>query len=181
MGFASLYPSYDHWPRLLPIPLDLIISAHIICALMMEMAMAENQVWRTAFSAETSAAPETIWRIFCDVPGWKDWNAGIARIEIDGPFMAGTWFTMQPPGEDPLRSRLIEVRDNAGFVDETRLGDLVVIVRHDIEPLSGGRTRITYAVEARGPDAADIGAAVSADFPEVLAALVRLAETKSAS
>jgi hypothetical protein len=66
-------------------------------------------------------------------------------------------------------------------VDETRVGDLVVTVAHKIEPASAGRTRITYAVEAKGPDAAEIGAAVSADFPEVLAALVKLAEAKQAS
>jgi hypothetical protein len=146
----------------------------------MEMRMSENQVWRTAFSAETSAAPDTIWTIFRDVSGWKNWNGGIADIAIDGPFAAGTWFTMQPPGEEPLRCKLVEVRDNACFVDETRVGDLVVTVAHNIESAGNGRTRITYAVEAKGPDAADIGAAVSADFPEVLAALVKLAETKSA-
>ena len=125
------------------------------------------------------AAPEAIWNIFRDVPGWKNWNAGIAHIEIDGPFAAGTWFTMQPPGDEPLRCKLVEVRDNACFVDETRVGDLVVTVAHKIEPLADGRTRITYAVEAQGPDAAEIGAAVSADFPQVLTALVRLAETSA--
>jgi hypothetical protein len=143
--------------------------------------MTETEVWRTDYSAETTAAPGTIWRIFQNVAGWKDWNAGIAHIEIDGPFAAGTWFTMQPPGEAPLRCRLVEVRDNACFVDETRIGDLVVTVAHKIDPLENGRSRITYAVEAKGPDAADIGAAISADFPDVLAALVKLAETKQAS
>ena len=142
--------------------------------------MTETGVWRTDYSTETTAAPGTIWRIFQNVPGWKDWNAGIAEIAIDGPFAAGTWFTMQPPGEEPLRCRLVEVRDNACFVDETRVGDLVVTVAHNIEAIDDGRTRIIYAVEAKGPDAADIGAAVSADFPEVLAALVRLAEAKAA-
>jgi hypothetical protein len=147
---------------------------------MMEMTMSENQVWHTDYSAETTAAPDAIWSLFRDVPGWKDWNAGIAHIDIDGPFAAGTWFTMQPPGQEPLRCKLIDVRDNACFVDETRVGDLVVTVAHTIEAAGRGRTRITYTVEAKGPDAAEIGAAVSADFPEVLAALVRLAEAKSA-
>jgi hypothetical protein len=145
----------------------------------METAMTETEVWRVDYSAETTAAPNTIWGIFRDVPGWKTWNAGIADIAIDGPFAAGTWFTMQPPGEAPLRCKLVEVCDNACFVDETRVGDLVVTVAHNIESVSGGRTRITYAVEAKGPDAADVGAAVSADFPEVLAALITLAEAKS--
>ena len=83
--------------------------------------MSEKQVWRGEYGIETSAAAETVWRIFRDVPGWKNWNAGIERIDIDGPFETGTWFTMKPPGEDPLRSRLVEVREDECFADETRL------------------------------------------------------------
>jgi hypothetical protein len=114
------------------------------------------------------------------VPGWRTWNAGIEHIDIDGPFSTGTWFTMKPPGEDPLRSRLVEVCENECFVDETRIGDLAITVAHRIEPLGAGRTRIAYAVEARGPEASEIGPAVASDFPEVLAALVKLAEARSA-
>ncbi|MCP3378901.1 MULTISPECIES: SRPBCC family protein [unclassified Bradyrhizobium] len=134
--------------------------------------------WRTEYAIETSATPETIWSIFCDVPGWKNWNAGIEQIDIDGPFAAGTWFTMKPPGEEALRSQLIDVRENVHFVDETRVGDLVIKVAHRIEPLGSARTRIIYAVDAQGPEASDIGPAVSADFPEVLASLAKLAEQK---
>jgi Polyketide cyclase / dehydrase and lipid transport len=142
--------------------------------------MSKQQVWRGEYGIETSATPGVIWSIFCDVPGWKAWNAGIERIDIDGPFSTGTWFTMKPPGQDPLRSKLVEVRENECFVDETRLGDLAVIVAHRIESLGAGRTRIAYAVEASGPEASEIGPAVASDFPEVLAALAKLAEARSA-
>ena len=142
--------------------------------------MSEQQTWRGEYGIETSATADTIWRIFMDVPGWKTWNAGIEHIALDGPFSTGTWFTMKPPGEEPLRSKLVEVRENACFVDETRIGDLAITVAHRLESLGAGRTRITYAVEAVGPDAAEIGPAVASDFPEVLAALVKLAEGRSA-
>lgn len=147
--------------------------------------MTEEQTWRGEYEIETSATANTIWSIFRDVAGWKNWNAGIEQIGIDGPFSAGTWFTMKPPGEEPLRSKLVEVRDNACFVDETRVGDLVITVAHrieslDIESLGAGRTRIVYAAEANGPGASEIGPAVASDFPEVLAALAKLAEGRSA-
>ena len=141
--------------------------------------MSDDEVWRHEYAVETSATPETIWGIFRDVPGWKNWNAGIEQIEIDGPFTAGTWFTMKPPGDDALRSQLIDVRENLCFVDETRVGDLVIKVAHRIEPLGSARTRIVYAVDARGPQASEIGPAVASDFSEVLASLAKLAETKS--
>ena len=142
--------------------------------------MDKKQIWRGEYAIETAASAGIIWSIFRDVPGWKTWNAGIEHIEIDGPFSAGTWFTMKPPGEDPLRSKLVEVRENACFVDETRVGDLVITVTHRIEPLGSGRTRIIYAAEASGPEAAEIGPAVASDFPEVLAELAKLAEGRSA-
>jgi hypothetical protein len=141
--------------------------------------MSGQEVWRGEYAIETPATAETIWSIFRDVPGWKTWNAGIEQIDIAGPFAAGTWFTMKPPGEDALRSQLIEVRENACFVDETRVGDLVIKVAHRIEQLGPARTRIVYAVDANGPQAAEIGPAVASDFPEVLASLAKLAEVQA--
>jgi polyketide cyclase/dehydrase/lipid transport protein len=142
--------------------------------------MSGEQVWHGEFAVETSAPAGVIWGIFCDVGGWKSWNAGIEQIELDGPFATGTWFTMKPPGQDSLRSKLVDVRENEGFVDETRVGPLAITVAHRIEPLEAGRTRIVYAVEANGPEAAEIGPAVASDFPDVLAALAKLAEARSA-
>jgi Polyketide cyclase / dehydrase and lipid transport len=146
----------------------------------METIMSEEQVWRSEYAIETPAAPHIIWSIFRNVPGWKIWNAGIEHIEIDGPFSTGTWFTMKPPGQDLLRSQLVDVRENECFVDETRVGPLTVTVAHRIEALGAGRTRIVYAVDANGPQASEIGPAVASDFPEVLASLARLAEARSA-
>jgi len=142
--------------------------------------MSDEQFWRGEFAVETSAPANVIWNIFRDVGGWKSWNAGIEYIDIDGPFATGTWFTMKPPGQDALRVRLIDVRENECFVDETCVGPLAITVAHRIEPLGAGRTRIVYAVAANGPAAAEIGPAVASDFPEVLAALARLAEARSA-
>jgi len=135
--------------------------------------------WRTEHDIQTSAAPERLWAIFQDVPGWKRWNAGIEQIELEGPFATGTWFSMTPPGQEVLRSQLIDVRDGEHFVDETRVGDLRVTVTHRIERVAADVTRVVYAVEAEGPGAAEIGPAVAADFPEVLAALAALAEVAS--
>jgi len=142
--------------------------------------MSDENTWRSEYAIETSATPETIWSIFREVPAWKNWNAGIEQINIDGPFATGTWFTMKPPGQDALRVRLIDVRENECFVDETCVGPLAITVAHRIEPLGASRTRIVYAVAANGPAAAEIGPAIASDFPEVLAALARLAEARSA-
>jgi hypothetical protein len=138
--------------------------------------MTHQERWNTEFSGETAAPPAAIWALFRDVPGWKDWNAGIESIEMEGAFETGIWFKMKPPGQDIFRSRLIDVRENECFVDETHVGDLCVRVAHRIESLGPGRTRVTYALDAVGPGAAEIGPMVCADFPDVIASLIAHAE-----
>jgi hypothetical protein len=133
-------------------------------------------MWQREYSIETTASAETIWKIFSDVPGWKHWNAGIEEISIRGPFALNTEFVMQPPGQAALTSRLVQVRENELFEDETIVGDIRVLVAHRIERLDSGRVRITYAANVFGPEAEEVGTAVTADFPDVLQSLVRLAE-----
>ena len=138
-------------------------------------------MWQHEFSILTTAEPQAIWARFVDVAGWPQWNAGVEKIEIDGPFAAGTVFVMRPPGQDAITTRLVEVQKGKSFLDETRLGELRIFVDHRLEPLTGGRTRIVYSIEAFGPNCDEVGAAVSADFPQVLQALAALAEAELAN
>ena len=133
-------------------------------------------MWTHEQSIETSASPARVWQLFVDVARWKDWNAGIEKIEIHGPFADGTTFTMQPPGQDVITSKLIDVKPNEGFTDETVVDDTRVIVSHRLVMLPSGRTKIIYSTEITGPAADEFGPMVTSDFPEVLAALKRLAE-----
>ena len=65
-------------------------------------------------------------------------------------------------------------------VDRADLGDVVVRTVHHAEKLEGGPVRVTYRMEISGPAADtlghEFGPAISADFPEVLAALVERAQ-----
>jgi len=137
-------------------------------------------MWATEHSIETSAAPEEIWRLWADVPGWPAWNSDIERIELVGPFAAGSRIVMTPIGEEPVELRIAEAVEPELFVDEAELGEIVVRTVHRMERLAGERARVTYRMEITGP-AADtlgpqIGPEISGDFPQVLAALVARAE-----
>ena len=133
-------------------------------------------MWTASTDIATTASPTALWRLFEDVAGWTNWNAGIARIALHGPFASGSTFEMQPPGMDAFTSTLRDVRPNAGFVDETVLDGTRFVVSHELRPLPSGGTRVTYAIQVDGPDAETLGPLVTADFPEVLAALKALAE-----
>ena len=133
-------------------------------------------MWTHSTSIATQATPEALWRLFEDVAGWTNWNAGIERVALNGPFASGSIFDMKAPGMDAFRSTLRDVRPNAGFVDETVLEGTRFLVAHELQPLPAGGTRVTYAITVEGPEAATLGPLVTADFPEVLAALKALAE-----
>lgn len=133
-------------------------------------------MWQREYSIETSASPATIWRIFRDVAGWKSWNAGIEEISIAGPFVEGTEFTMKPPGQAAFTSRLVRIRENELFEDETVIDGIRAVVAHRLETIAPTLTRITYAASVSGPGAEEIGPFITDDFPDVLKALVSLAE-----
>ena len=136
-------------------------------------------MWEYEYSVETPASPAVVWRHWADVAAWPSWNAGIEKIQVDGPFQVGTRFTMTPPGDDPVTMRLTEIVPGELFTDEADGGDFVVRTVHRLEPVASG-TRITYRTEISGPAAdaigPEVGPAITADFPDVLGALARLAE-----
>jgi|SRR6187401_166210 hypothetical protein len=132
-------------------------------------------------SVETDVRPEVIWALYEDVTTWPSWDAQAERITRDGPFQAGTTGTMKFAGQDPLDYRLRKVEPLREFVDETPVGPLVVRVSHLLEPLSDGRTRLTYSAEIEGPqdEAQQVGPMITADFPETIASLIAVAKERS--
>jgi uncharacterized protein YndB with AHSA1/START domain len=140
-------------------------------------------MWTYEHAVETSAGIETVWRYWSDVATWPEWNAGVEAVQMSGPFAEGTVFTMTPPGDEPITMRLVEVVSNRSFTDEMDGGDFLVTTLHRLEPLASGGTRIVYRTEISGPAAEQIGPelgpAITADFPEVLAALAGLAEASA--
>lgn len=131
------------------------------------------------FSTTTSAPRSAIWSLWTDINHWSSWNAGVEQAQLTGPFVVGATFSMTPGGQDAMTSRLVRVEEGVAFTDETVLGDICVTVEHRIEPLEGNRLRVVYSAHVTGPGAEHVGAAVTEDFDDVLAALVKLAEGRS--
>jgi uncharacterized protein YndB with AHSA1/START domain len=135
-------------------------------------------MWAVEHSVETSASAQAVWRLWADVERWPEWNAGVERIELRGPFAVGSTILMTPPGDEPVELRIAEAIEPELFVDEADGGDFVVRTTHQAEPVGNERSRITYrmeipAAETVGPE---IGPEISGDFPQVLAALAERAE-----
>ncbi len=114
-------------------------------------------MWEYEHSIETGAAPEAIWRLWADVENWGAWNAEIEKIEISGPFAAGTEITMTPPGDDPILLRIAEAVEGERFVDEARFGDILLRTTHRIDRIDQDRIRVVYRMEITGSGAAEVG------------------------
>ncbi len=133
--------------------------------------------WSHDTHIDIAATPARVWQLWSDVAGWPRWNPGVARAALQGPFASGSTFEMQLPDGGPLlHSRLLDVRPNERFTDETAFEGVLVRVTHAIAPQSAGGVRVSYRTEVEGPGAAEIGIGVSSDFPAVLAALKAAAE-----
>src|SRR5271167_4648901 len=143
--------------------------------------MSSTSSYTYTHTVEADVAAEAIWALYEDVTSWPSWDAGAELITRDGAFATGSTGTMKFAGQEPLRYRLTKVVPERQFVDETPVGPLVVRVLHLLEPLPSGRLRITYAVEIDGPEAQakEIGPLITADFPDTIASLVKLAQGRS--
>ncbi|MDQ0581265.1 SRPBCC family protein [Streptomyces rishiriensis] len=136
-------------------------------------------MWEYEHDVETEATPEAIWRLWADVERWGAWNAEIEKIEISGPFAAGSRITMTPPGDEPIVLRIAEAVEGELFVDEARFGDLLLRTTHRVDRIGHERTRVVYRMEITGAGADEagpqIGPAITADWPDTMASLVELA------
>jgi uncharacterized protein YndB with AHSA1/START domain len=136
-------------------------------------------MWAAEHSIETTASPESIWRLWSDVSKWGEWNADIERIEISGPFATGSTIAMTPVGQDTVELRITKASKPNLLVDEADLGEVLVTTFHRIEPLDHERSLVTYRMEITGSAAdtvgPELGPEISGDFPETLAALVQRA------
>jgi hypothetical protein len=139
-------------------------------------------MWSTEHSVETTAAPETIWKLWTDVGDWPRWNADLERAELTGAFAPGSEITMFPREDDPIELIIAEADEPKRFVDQADLGPVVVRTAHRVERLGPDRSRIVYRMEITGPEAdtlgPQIGPEITSDFPDVLAKLAAVAEDR---
>lgn len=133
--------------------------------------MNNENVWSASFTLMVNSKPEAIWQAFIDTDNWKKWNPGVKSITLEGPFETGTWFTMELPEGDVIRSLLSKVSNENYFIDETWVEDTQVIVEHRIHASDSGQSTLLYAIRTQGPQAQAFGEGISADFPQVMAGL----------
>jgi polyketide cyclase/dehydrase/lipid transport protein len=130
-----------------------------------------------AHAVVTQARPEDLWRLYADPATWPSWDPDAEYVTLDGPFATGSRGTMKFTGQDPLAYVLEDVDEHRAFTDVTSVPGATIRFGHRIEPTDEG-TRFTHElrIEADEPFAAELGAMISADIPDSMLRLARLAE-----
>lgn len=112
-------------------------------------------MWEFRHSVTTAARPEVAWDFWTDMDNIARMEEGVERIELDGPFAAGTrgrTVTADYQQEWTL-AEVVQGR-RVVLAGETADGRVSMRFAWDFEP-DGGGTRLTQHIRATGPGVAD--------------------------
>jgi len=147
--------------------------------------MTEYTRFSVTHTEATTAQAAQIWALWQDVNNWPRWDVGLEHCAIEGDFVAGNTFTLQPHGApSAIRAELIEVKPHQGFTDETRLPFGVLRARHAFTADTDGN-KVTHTIEADvAPEHVDFFAKViwsgmEHGLPESVRNIVKVAETRT--
>ncbi|MHB8629337.1 MAG: SRPBCC family protein [Aggregatilineales bacterium] len=136
-------------------------------------------MWSISATARTAATIDQVWKTYCDVANWSQWDKGLAYYRPDGPFTTGTNGMLQPVGGPDLPFTLIHVEEGHMFVDRTPIGpDAAIIGRHELVALPDG-TQITHTVEIEASDAEGVAQEMGfqqAELQDTVSNLARYAQ-----
>jgi hypothetical protein len=138
------------------------------------MTTGESESYEFEHSVEGVANVETVWALWSDVSRWTEWDESLESVTLEGPFVEGSSGTMVIKDQGPVSFTLTSVEDGVGFVDETSVPGALLRFTHRLERVQEG-VRVTHSVHIEGSAAQFLGPVVTADLPDAVEALVKLA------
>lgn len=103
------------------------------------------QSWDYAPNVDTSAAPETVWRVCADVERWPSWQSDVVEVRLDGPLRTGATGTISRIDRVAAPLRIVSAAEGQGYVSELELAPGVSLrTEHELQPLPDGGTRIVH-------------------------------------
>ncbi|WP_436496353.1 SRPBCC family protein [Actinokineospora sp. HUAS TT18] len=129
-----------------------------------------------AHAETTTADPAAVWGLWADVSRWVEWDSSLTSVTLDGPFAVGSTGVMVIEGQPPIHYRLTEVDPGHRFADVTEIPGAVLLFDHEVVA-DQGVTTVTHRVVIEGDLADKLGPMVTADVPDAVRALVKLASS----
>ncbi|MCW2794060.1 MAG: hypothetical protein JWO76_3158 [Nocardioides sp.] len=127
----------------------------------------------------TTASPADVWALWSDVGSWHCWDPAVQQVALEGHFAEGAAGSMVLTSGVSATFVLEIVEPGKRYLDRVTMGDLVISVDHEVRATDDG-AEVTVWTIIEGPAADEVGPMVTEDAPRALAALVEMAERKSA-
>lgn len=143
--------------------------------------MAQQTNYHFQHTEQTTATPEAIWKIWTDVPNWKQWDDGLQDAQIDGEFKTGTKGKLIPD-KGPKSKFIIDAVDpGKSYTFKARIPLGWLIIKRTLV-VQESQTVFTHDVQFTGifkkPLGNKIGKRYRTMLPEVMGKIKTLAESK---
>lgn len=151
----------------------------VTSTLMFMQAHAQQSNYHFAHTDSTTAPSAKIWRLWTDVPNWKQWDKGLKEATLNGPFTLGAKGSLIPDKGPKSAFIISKLVSNQAYTFKTKVpfGWLIVARRLKI---SGSKTYFTHEVEFTGLLKKFLGNKLGKKYramlPEVLSEIKKLAE-----
>ena len=101
---------------------------------------------------DIAAPPARVWEVLSDVERWPEWTDTVRWVRRldDGPLRTGTTAKISQPKIPTVDYVVTELVPGTSFTWVSGGGSAVTTARHVLEPLPGGGTRVTLAVDQAG-------------------------------
>lgn len=145
-----------------------------------DVPLASGTSRRFAHTVETSASPQSLWRVWTDAEAWPAWDTELDSVSLDGPFRDGASGRLVPKRGPSARFSVADVDDGRAYTLVTRLPLGALRVRRTWVPAGAGRIAVTHEVSFHGLGgrllAGRLGPGFRAALPAVMARLAARAE-----
>lgn len=116
----------------------------------MVTVMEDELMFKTEQSRETAAPSRAIGSLLMDVKAWPSWNPGYAAAELDEPVEVGDKGTVTLSNGRKRPFTIFECDESTSLVyGSDEFGGRIRFMNR-IEPVSGGRCRVTLAATIDG-------------------------------
>lgn len=133
-------------------------------------------------SIHIHAPAETVFDLYRDVGGWKQWDPDTSDARLDGPFEVGTLGRIVPAKGRGAPMRITEITPGRSFTVEAWIPLFRMKFDHELVP-SGGGVRALHRVSFSGPLAflfgPMVGKQVRAGLPHTMRSLKAHAERRA--
>jgi len=110
-------------------------------------------------SIDVDAPIERVWEVLTAVERWPEWASTVTSVRrLDqGPLVVGSRARIEQPKIPPTEYVVTELEPGRSFTWVATGPGVRTTARHRLDPLDGGRTRVTLGVEQAGPIGTVVG------------------------